>query len=214
MASKSYLGRKLKDLNCMKGQQMYGSVDSIHVPEEHKHNKHFKLFSGFSKKSKKSDQFSVSYEHVPEYELADEKTRLLDGSGPSSRKKRYSNISNDTEIVLADKSKKAKKNVKFNVYEKKENDGEIRDWTGTYILKRKKKKKSGLLKRTGKLIVRTCRYMTYGSPYMPNLANDFPYDSRYPPDYRFYDFEKREWDYSGMSTNNYMACGYSPSAFF
>lgn len=180
---------------------MYGSIDSLDSVEamkpKKKSKKQFNLFHKLGQKSSKSDQFSVSYEHVPENEDACEKTRLLE-SLPVFGKKRYSSIFGDE----ADKSgKKAKKNVKFLTVDPADNGD-----------KRIKKKKS-LLKRTGKMIVRTCRLMTYGTPYMTHMSADFPYNSRYPPDYRYYDFETNQYDF-GYS-NNYMGTGgLGPSAFF
>lgn len=194
MASPSYLERKLRKLNCMKNQQQYGSVDSVDNAESAP-KKQFKLFGRFGKKVNKADEFTVSYEH----EQADERTQLL--ASASKKKKKYSNIGEDCD-EQAKKSKKPKKNVKFSTADSGEGGRDKRS-----------KKKSGLLKRTGKLIVRTCRLMSYGTPYMTHMAADFPYNTRYPPDYRYYDFETKQYDF-GYS-NNYMGYnGCSPSVFF
>src|SRR4051794_40802596 len=95
MASSSYLERKLRNLNCIKNQQYYGSVESLDsVDVAPKKQKQFKLFGHFGKKSNnKADEFTISYEH----ENADEHTQLLASTSSSSRKtKKYSNIGEDS----------------------------------------------------------------------------------------------------------------------
>ena len=210
MASSSYLERKLKDLNCMKNNRMYGSLesfDSVEAPMKKK-KKQFNLFRRLGKNSKasKADQFTVSYEQVLEHESADERTRLLE-SVPVG-KKRYTNLDDDSICQESGKkAKKPKKSVKFLAVETSESAAANREG-------KKGKKKKSLLKRTGKLIVRTCRLMSYGTPYMSHMSSDFPYNNtRYPPDYRYYDFETKQYDF-GYS-NNYMGYnGCSPSVFF
>lgn len=201
MASSGFLERKLQGLNCMKNsKRMYGSIDSVDsvvsVPKPKK-KKQFNIFRGLGKTSKdanKSDMFSVSYDRILEEEV-DEDSCLLTESLPVSSKKKYSSI-------FGVETEKKSKNVRFWGAKAPKDDGP-----------KKGKKKKSFLKRTGKMIVRTCRLMSYGTPYMTHMSADFPYNSRYPPDYRYYDFETKQWDY-GYS-NNYMGTtGLSPSVFF
>ncbi len=205
MASSSFLERKLQGLNCMKtSKRMYGSLDSVDSavsvpkPIKKKKKKQFNIFRGLGKTSNdnnKSEAFSVSYDRIREEEEGvDEGTRLLTESLPVTSKKKYSSI-------LGGEAEKQSKNVRFWGVEAPKEGGT------------KKNKKKSFLKRTGKMIVRTCRLMSYGTPYMTHMSADFPYNSRYPPDYRYYDFETKQWDY-GYS-NNYMGTtGLSPSVFF
>ena len=200
MARKSYLERKLQGLNCMKiNKRHYGSLDSLDsIPStlnpNTKTKKPFKLFDRFGKKNAENgidQQFTVSYEQVSNGNEIDtnERSRLLESRSNKKLKKSvkfYMDGSATSENVVSNAEKKVKG----------------------------RKKKSGILKRTGKMIVRTCRLMTLGTPYMSHMSPDFPYNNHYPPDYRYYDFEKKEWDYSS-STSNYMGYGVgSPSLFF
>lgn len=181
-------------------KRMYGSIDSVDsvvsVPKQKK-KKQFNIFRGLGKTSKdnnKSDMFSVSYDHILEEEV-DEGSCLLTESLPVTSKKKYNSI-------FGVETEKKSKNVRFWGAEPAKESGA-----------KKGKKKKSFLKRTGKMIVRTCRLMSYGTPYMTHMSADFPYNSRYPPDYRYYDFETKQWDY-GYS-NNYMGTtGLSPSVFF
>src|SRR5699024_9038869 len=114
-------------------------------------------------KASKADQFSVSYDHVLEHENADEKTRLLESTPVG--KKRYTNLEDNSVGQQNDKmgkTKKPKKSVKFSPVEISESTASNRE-------AKKGKKKKSFLKRTGKFIVRTCRLMSYGTPYMSHM---------------------------------------------
>ena len=252
-SSTSYLERKLRKLNCIKGQQFYGSLDSLNTIDTYSYSspfanrsenreQSFKLFDRINKKkyarsNNAEHMFTVSYEQMIEHEDdeddANERKALLEHDKIYNKIKKYSNIGCDDVADDCNKdcnynrNKKNKKNVTFIDFftknmskeekkvEKCCKHEEKNNMKKRKKIKNKKNKKgmSNLLKRTGKLIVRTCRLISYGTPYGTHLAADFPYNTRYPPDYRYYDFETKQYDF-GYSNNYVGINGYSPSVFF
>lgn len=195
----SYMERKFRSLNCMgkNRKYTYGSIDSIdsyadvkstneqsNIDHENSANnvKRFKLLKSLPLfRTHKGQTYRGEYNHKTE------RTRLIS----ESDRIKYSLISDEID---GSSRKSSKKSVRFadSVKEEKINSANGGGAGGGGNKKMNKKKKS-LLKRTGGLLVRSCRLMTYGAPYMhPN----FPYSNRYPPSkYTNYDFETGKYDY-------------------
>lgn len=200
----------LRSLSCI-GRSRYDSIDSLNSynneTETEDLGKSSNENSGFSTKSirltssfpfiRRDDDYSAKYNRKTE------KARLL----PSWDKKvKYRSLI-DQDLVQ-DVNFKKRKAVRFD----DDNNQEFQESTNSKrnkSEKNKKKKKKSLLKRTGMFIVKSCRLMTYGAPYLPP---GFAYNNnRFPSDYCNYDFETGEYNYNN-SNHNYMF--YSSAAYF
>lgn len=196
----SYMERKFRSLNCMgkSRKYTYGSIDSIdsygkdvksnEQCDNNRQNlnnkaKRFKLLKSLPLFRAKGQSYHGEYNHKTE------RTRLIS----ESDKIKYSLLGEMSGEIDGNARKLSKKSVRF--------ADSVREENGTFNTsaagnKKMNKKKKSLLKRTGGLIVRSCRLMTYGAPYMhPN----FPYNNRYPPSkYSNYDFETGKYEYGSQ----------------
>lgn len=228
--------------------QHYGSIDTIasvgsssggggQPPMKQKSKKRLNLFKKIRKlrkqltsiKEKEGEEeedeveYAIAYESCPEDQSLNERTRLIKKSNRRIRRHSTTTL-DDHNRVSAVVPKPPKRNVttieELLAYKSTPmpNDGSSSSKKAKKAKSKSKKKKSGFLKRTGKFIVRTCRLMTYSTPYgMPGHLPPDVYDpesGRPARDYRFYDFEKGEYDYG--YTDGYMgyASTYTPSVFF
>lgn len=227
----------MRNLNCIAGPQNYGSIDTLasetidtdHLSVKRKSKKRLNLFKKIRKLRKQlisikesenedeeeEEEYAIAYESCPEDQNLNEQTRLIKKKTRRVRRHSIATIDNYNQDVAV--TKPARRNVTtieelLSYKSTMPNDGNKKNKKN-----KNKKKKSGFLKRTGKFIVRTCRLMTYSTPYgIAHLPPDVydPDNGKPSRDYRFYDFEKGEYDYN--YTNGYMGytSTYTPTVFF
>lgn len=161
---------------------MYDSIDSFDSiqPDNAKpHKSSFFKKIRFGGKNKMLDEYILSYKNAST--KGNEKAQLL---SRTHRNKKYNTLVEcDDDKVTRTNGKKAKK-VRFCGV-----DNEVVDCS---TKNKKKKKKYSLLKKTGKMIVHTCRLMTYGMPYLSYMPPDYPSDAQ---SYQYYNFETKQYEY-------------------
>ena len=117
------------------------------------------------------------------------------------------------ESIMKNNSKKSVRFANNDNNNDDDNGSNRKTWTKKNKNRKNKKKKS-LLKRTGSLIVRSCRLMTYGAPHMPY---NMPYnDCNGPYHYDFYrNYEYYDDGYGRYDNNQYMRYGeYGPGSIY
>lgn len=137
-------------------------------------------------------EFTVCYESSSE--MDNEQTHLLKKSKKVSRKKKESDL--DYQSVVAKPPVGRVYDTVESIYAKP-------------VKNKKMKKKRSLLKRTGRMIVKTCRLMVYADPHNVHFTPDHVSQQSY----RYYDYERREYVY-GYGDSYMGTVGTSPSVFF